>query len=92
MFQFYAGDLYKVLENVQSRFMASDLVTGFCEAVQTGLKVWKGSSNTFNVAIKFQCKLIVQRTIITTFDIELKLEIEGIPKKSTMDFELKSRE
>lgn len=92
MFQFYAGDLYEVLQNVQTRFFASDPVTGNCKATFAGLRVWKASYDTFNASIHFDCELNIQRTKVTDFSIGLQLEVEGVPMESTMDFKLRSHE
>ena len=92
MFQFFAGDLYEVLQNVQTRFFASEPVNGNCKATFAGLKVWKANYDTFNVSIHFDCELNIQKTKITDFAIGLQLEVEGVPMESTMDFKLRSHE
>lgn len=39
MFQFYAGDLYEVIPLVQTRFYASNVVKGTCNATDSRLKI-----------------------------------------------------
>lgn len=75
MFQFYAGDLYEVLDKVQDRFFASAPVAGNCKADFTGLKVWKAGFDTFNVSIHFNCELSIERTKILDFGVGLTAEI-----------------
>ena len=92
MFQFYAGDLYEVLDKVQSRFFADKEVTGNCRATFTGLKVWKAGFDTFNVSIHFDCELNIERTKVLDFAVGLQAEIEGAPRATTMDFRFRRHE
>jgi hypothetical protein len=90
MFQFYAGDLYEVLDKLQTRYFASEPVTGNCKATFTGLGVRKSGFDTFNVSIHFDCELNIQRSKILDFAVGLELEIELVPNVNTMDFKLRS--
>lgn len=92
MFQFYAGDLYEVLDKVQDRFFASAPVAGNCKAEFVGLKVWKAGFDTFNVSIHFNCELSIERTKIMDFGVGLTCMIEAVPKESTMDFKFRGHE
>jgi len=80
MFQFFAGDLYEVLANVQDRFYASAPVTGSCQANDTGLKVWQANNDTFNVSVYFHCELKILTETVIEFSVGLQAEIEGIPR------------
>jgi hypothetical protein len=92
MFQFYAGDLYEIFPMVQSRFYASEPVEGTCKATYAGLKAWKASASTFNVSIHFDCELTILKTKIVDFAIGLQIEIEGVPRATTLDFRMRSHE
>jgi hypothetical protein len=61
MFQFYVGDLYEIIPALQTKFYASAVINGNCKATYTGFKVFKGSHDSFNVTIHFDCELNVQR-------------------------------
>jgi hypothetical protein len=89
MFQFFAGDLYEVLDKVQDRYFASEPVTGNCKATYTGLKLWKSGFDTFNVSIHFDCELNIKRNKILDFGVGLDAEIEVVPKETTMDFKFR---
>ena len=71
MFQFYAGDLYEVLDKVQDRYFASEQVSGNCKATYTGLKLFKSSYDTFNVSIHFDCELNIKRNKNLDFAVGL---------------------
>ena len=53
MFQFFAGDLYDIFPNLQTKFYASEPINGNCKATYTGLKVWKSGFDTFNVSLHY---------------------------------------
>ena len=55
MFQFFAGDLYEAIPQVQNKWYASEPVTGNCKATYNGLNVWKNTHDTFNVSFSFDC-------------------------------------
>lgn len=72
MFQFFAGDIYDIFPNLQTRFYASEPVTGNCKATFTGLKIWKANYDTFNVSIHFDCELNILRQKILDFSVGLQ--------------------
>lgn len=92
MFQFFAGDLYEVLPLVQSRFYASEIVTGNCKATYQGLKVVKANFDTFNVSIHFDCELNIIKQKILSFAVGLEAEVLGIARESSMDFRFRSHQ
>ena len=92
MFQFYAGDLYEVVEKVQDRYFADEAVNGNCKATINSLKFVKAASSTFNVSLNFDCEMNIKRNKIVDFSVSLQLEVEGLPLASSIDFKLRSHQ
>jgi len=92
MFQFYAGDLYEVIEKVQDRYFADEAVNGNCKATIDSLKVAKRASNTFNVSLDFGCEINIKRNKIVDFSVSLELKVEGLPLATSIDFKLRSHQ
>jgi hypothetical protein len=92
MFQFYAGDLYEVLDKVQDKYFAAEPVSGNCKPTFAGLNVWKSGYDTFNVSIYFDCELSIQRTKLLDLGVGIELEVEGIPTATTLDFKFRRHE
>lgn len=60
MFQFYAGDLYEVFSNIQSKYYASNPVIGKCNGNPMNLNVKKNTDSRFNVTLRFDCDLQIR--------------------------------
>lgn len=73
MFQFFAGDLYEIFPLLQTKYYASQEITGNCKPTYAGLKVWKSNFNTFNVSIHFDCELNVLKEKFVDFAVGLQL-------------------
>lgn len=90
MFQFFAGDLYEVLPLVQSKFYATEPVTGVCKATTGGLRVYKSGLDVFNVTLHFDCELNIQKQKVLGFAVGLESTIEGVPRASSLDFRVRN--
>ena len=70
MFQFFAGDLYEVIPRVAYNFLASDVITGKCTAEPTTLKIEKGTHETINVTMDYDCNLYAAGKQVAVFKIQ----------------------
>ena len=89
LFQFFAGDLYEVIPEMQ-QFFATEPISGKCEALTSGLGVVMYTIDLFNVTMKYECSLSVQGTEFATMDLSLWLTIVGKPRARNLDFKLHS--
>jgi hypothetical protein len=64
------------------------VVLGTCSATTTRLKMEKNSSTTFNLYLNYDCSLAINQQIITRFNIDLKLVVNGIARVKSIDFKV----
>jgi hypothetical protein len=92
VFQFYAGDLYDVIPALAKKFYPSDKISGSCVALEQGFSLVRGGPTYFNVTIKFNCSLGINRTKFTDFSVNTLWFIEGRPSNKYIDFVVKGVE
>lgn len=87
MFQFFAGDLYEVIPRVAYNFLASDVITGKCTAEPTTLKIEKGTHETINVTMDYDCNLYAAGKQVAVFKIQnMTFQVEGKVKDDHLNF------
>lgn len=85
-FQFFAGDLYDVIPALQKKFYPSNKLNGNCKALKDGFSIVRGSSETFNVTINYNCSLNAENAgKILDFGVASHLVLKGVAETRHVD-------
>lgn len=78
-FQFYAGDLYEVIPKIGETYKANEVVAGLCTTSSRDMTLQKMQQkhHSLNVTMDYDCELSVAKQKVTSFKLQLALEVEG---------------
>lgn len=96
-FQFYAGDLFDVINNLSKNFSARAILDGSCEAQKENLRLYPArefDSNVFALLTTYKCSLkgtdlTGSTTQVMKFTLRSRLYIEVQALTRTLDFKVK---
>lgn len=79
--------MYDVIPGLQKKFYPGQELNGNCKALQNGFSLIRGSIDTMNVTLKYNCTLnAVQAGKILDFSVDGLFVIRGHPQQRHLDF------
>ena len=70
------------------KYIASDKVLGNCRASPSGFEIIKGTHESINVTMNYDCELNINKNKIADFRVNLGLEAHGRASKKHLDFHI----
>ena len=86
-FQFFAGDLYDVVPNLQKKYHPNNKLNGSCKALKSGFDLVRGGIHSLNVTLSFNCSLNGNNTDkILDMEVKTNLTIGVSASTDKLDF------